>query len=305
MWYYFTLQYQMLNRQIADFGIPPFVGYLLTLPAFAGISVLLFLKIDFAVYLYVLIALGLVSKLGVPDRNLFLKICFSTRGYYQVRIAENIAVALPFVVFLLFRLEHLPALLLFSAAMLMAFFKINSSTNFTLPTPFYKNPFEFIAGFRSAFSLVFLAWSLAFMAVAADNFNLGIFALMFVFFVCISFYIQPENEFYVWIFSLGAKSFLFHKIKVALLYSTWLCLPVVIGLGLFYTENLAVVAGFICLGYICLVTVILAKYSAFPEKMNVTQAMLITFSLLFPPFLLAVIPFFYSQSVKRLNDILE
>jgi len=305
MLYYFPLQFKMLNRQIADFGLHPVVGYLLALPAFVALSVLLFLKIEFAVYLYVLLALSLVSGLGEPGRNLFLKTCFSTLGYYRVRTAENIIIVLPFVIFLLFESAFPAAFLLISAAVLMVFFNIKSTGNFTLPTPFYKRPFEFIVGFRNAFPIVFLTYFLAFMAVVVNNFNLGVFSLMFVFVICISFYAQPENEFYVWIFSSSAKGFLFHKIKAALIYSTLLCLPLAVGLGLFYNENLLVIIGFLFLGYLYLVTVILAKYSAYPEKMNVPQALFIAFSVLFPPLLLAVIPFFYLQSVQRLNDILE
>jgi hypothetical protein len=59
------------------------------------------------------------------------------------------------------------------------------------------------------------------------------------------------------------------------------------------------------LGYVYLVTIILAKYSGYPNEMNLLQGILIGISLLFPPILIGIIPFFYLQSIKRLNDILE
>jgi hypothetical protein len=53
-----------------------------------------------------------------------------------------------------------------------------------------------------------------------------------------------------------------------------------------------------------LTTIILAKYAAFPHQVNLPQFVILAVSVWFPPLLIAVIPFFYRQSVKRLNEIL-
>ncbi len=303
--YYFSLQYRMLNRQLSDFGLHPLAGYILSVAAFIGLSVYLFLKTEFAMYIYYLLAIGFTYMLSESGRNGFLKTCFNADEYYKIRIIENALLVLPFVAFLTYKSAFLPAILLLVSAILLVFLSIRSTLNFTIPTPFSNKPFEFIVGFRNTFYAFVLAYFLTIMAVTVGNFNLGIFALLFVLMICMTFYSNPESEFYVWIFSSGTRGFLLHKIKIALLYSTILCLPVVVGLGVFFPENIAAILGFQSLGYLYLVAVILAKYSTFPNKINLPQILVIAFSISFPPLLIGVIPYFYIQSAKKLNEILE
>jgi hypothetical protein len=52
-------------------------------------------------------------------------------------------------------------------------------------------------------------------------------------------------------------------------------------------------------------TVILAKYSAYPGEMNLPEGMIIAISIYFPPLLLAIIPFFYTKSIRKLKYILN
>lgn len=305
MRYYFALQYRMLNRHLTEFGLLPVVGYLLALLAFTGFSVMLFRNTEYAVYIYFLIAFNFLLSVSSSVRNRFLKTCFSNNDYYVIRLLENIVITLPFVIFLMVQKLFLFAALFPIASAMMVFFNFASIPGITLPTPFYKKPFEFIVGFRRAVPAFLFFYFLTFMAVLVDNFNLGIFALLSVLLICMNFYTQPENEFFVWIFSTGSKGFLFQKIRNALLYALILCSPVIAILSIFYFYNIVIVIGFLGLGYLYLITIILAKYSAYPDKMNLPQALLFALCIIFPPALLAIIPFFYLQSVKKLNQILE
>ncbi len=54
-----------------------------------------------------------------------------------------------------------------------------------------------------------------------------------------------------------------------------------------------------------MMTIILAKYSAYPQEMNIPKGILIAFSIYFPPFLLVLIPLFYLKSVKKLKVFLD
>ena len=62
---------------------------------------------------------------------------------------------------------------------------------------------------------------------------------------------------------------------------------------------------FFLIGLLFLWTVILAKYSAYPGEMNLPEGMIIAFSIYFPPLLLAIIPFFYTKSIRKLKYILN
>jgi hypothetical protein len=304
MHYYFGLQLRLLNRRLADFGLHPLAGYSISLLAFIALSLYLFFKTDIAFYLYCLIAISFVFGRSETSRNEFLKTCFKTLDYFKIRIIENLLITAPFIAFLLYKQFFLPAALLLLISTILAFYTFKSSLAFTIPTPFSRKPFEFIIGFRNTFYLVFFAYFLTVMAVLAGNFNLGIFALLVVIVICTTYYAKPEGIFYVWIFSSSSKGFLFHKIKTGLLYSTILSLPIIVGLVIFFPKNVGVILGFQCLGYLYLITVILAKYSIFPEKMNLPEVLIIISSVSFPPLLLGVIPFFYFKSINRLKEIL-
>lgn len=302
---YFQLQFKMTSRKVADFGLNPIIGFFLSLIGFIGLSFYLFSKTEFAQYVFILIALSFVSKLSETKRNDFLKYCFRDSEYRKLRLIENFIVILPFIAFLVYEQLFTSVIILTILAMLMALVNFNRTFNYTIPTPFYKKPFEFTVGFRNTFYLFFFAYFLTFMAIYVGNFNLGIFALLLIFLVSLSFYSKPENEYYVWSFITTSKGFLFEKIKTGLVYSTILSIPILIVLGIFFLSETFSLLGFTLLGYVYLVTIILAKYSAYPNQMNLPQGILIGISLLFPPILIGIIPYFYLQSIKRLNDILE
>lgn len=305
MQFYFQLQFKMLNRQLKEFGLPPWAGYLLGTIAFLGISVMLFDKVAFAPYIYAALGLSYISRLSDSARNDFLKSCYSDKDYRLIRGLENTIVALPFLIFLLIKQEYLVSFGLLLISVVLALLNFGNKLNYTIPTPFYKHPFEFIVGFRKTFYLFILAGFLTFMAINVDNFNLGIFSLLLVFLTSLSFYTTPEQSYFVWIYALEPKAFLLEKIKSAILMSTIISLPIAICLMFFYPENLWIILAFQCLGYLYLVMVVLAKYTAFPGQMNVPQGILFALSIWFPPMLLAVIPIFYSKATKKLKAYLE
>ncbi|MFM9952142.1 MAG: ABC transporter permease [Saprospiraceae bacterium] len=304
MRYYFKLQHTLLNRHIIDFGLPPWAGYLLGFLLFIGLSVFLFIKVDLADYIYGFIAMGLVLNHGNVARNECIKSCYSKSNYLKIRLIENVLIAAPFLAFLLFKQCYLAAGLLAIGAAIAAFVNFSQTLNYALPTPFYKTPFEFIQGFRSAFLLVFFAYFLTLMSIKVDNFSLGIFSLLLVFLISLSFYSSPEDKFYVWIYNFSPKQFLLHKVKAALLHATMLCLPITVSLWAFYQDYWWAILAVQGLGYLYLTCIVLSKYLNFPHKLNLPQSIVIGLGLWFPPLLLGIIPFFYTKSVKKLKEVL-
>lgn len=294
----------MTNRKLTDFGLHPIIGFCLIIATFIGLSIYLFSKTDFAEYVFMLIALSFAYKLSETNRNDFLKYCFRGTGYPIVRLIENFIVVLPFIAFLIYKQLFPSAIILTTLTLLMALVNFTKTFNYTIPTPFYNKPFEFTVGFRNTFYLFIFAYFLTYMAVSVGNFNLGVFALLLSFLVSLSFYSKLENEYYVWAFNVRPKRFLIEKIKTGLFHSTILALPIILVLEIFFYSETYTLLIFILLCYVYLVTIILAKYSAYPNEMNLPQAILIGISLLFPPILIGIIPFFYLRSIKRLNDIL-
>lgn len=301
---YFFLQYKMVNRKIVDFGLPAFIGYSLLFIVFYFFSELLFSKTEYAIYLYCFIALSLVSKLSEITRNDFLKSIFKRKKYLKVRMLENGAVALPFVLFLGYKNWFVFAFLLLLLVMCLGLINLKTKWNFVIPTPFGKNPFEYTIGFRKTFYMFPIAYVLAFMAVSIGNFNLGVFSMVLITILCLSFYLKPENEYFVWNFSLVPQEFLFKKIKKCLMYFSLLVLPALIALGISFFEKIDLLLLFLIVCYTYLIAIIFAKYAAFPNEVGLPQVILLFMSLIFPPVLIGVIPLLYSQSIKKLRAIL-
>jgi hypothetical protein len=297
----------MTKRRLSD-EVHPIVGYLfasLIMLLFVGLSMLLFYKIAYAPYVYVLISLFFTSKLSEARRNDFLKICFGNERYIKVRILENLILAFPFMAFLVYKQQVYPTITLVVFSILIALRNYKTVYHVTIPTPFFKNPFEFTVGFRNTFYIFFGAYGLSIIAVTVNNFNLGVFALMLILFTVLSYYLKPENEYFVWSHSFSPTKFLIEKISVAFLFTFSLCTPVLILMSIFFFDNFAVLLLFALLGHLYLAAVILAKYSAYPNEMELTQAILMTICISFPPMLVVVIPFFAHKSVIKLKSYLK
>lgn len=295
----------MANRTFRDAGILPIFAYPILAVGFAAISFYLFEKIDYAEYFYSLATCFFVLKLSEEKRNDFLKICFGDKIFRKIRITENLIVALPFAVFLVVKGFWMIAIVLLLAVTFFALIEFRRTLNFTVPTPFYKHPFEFTVGFRKTFYLFLAVYLLTFKAVSVNNFNLGILLLMFCFVFMMNFYTRPENEYYVWSYCLNARQFLFEKMKTALLFSTILVFPLILILGISFPQNLCILLLFLLLGYFSLVTMIVAKYSAYPSEINLYQAVWLAIGIFSPPLLIIIIPALFIQSTKRLKHLLK
>ncbi len=235
---YFLLQFKMLNRKVIEYGFPLLLGYTLIPILFVLLSEYLFSKTEYAVYFYGLFMLFYTSKLSESQRNDFLKSIYNKRDYLKLRIVENIICSVPFILFLVYKQLYLAALILCIINTIIGLVPLNMSFNYTIPTPFSKRPFEFVVGFRNTFFIFPIAYLLNYIAIREGNFNLGVFSIFIIAFVCFYFYSKIENEYYVWNFNLNPHEFLKEKIKTCLLYFTILCIPIVLPLSFFFFNEI-------------------------------------------------------------------
>jgi len=144
------------------------------------------------------------------------------------------------------------------------------------------------------------------MAVKSGNFNLGIFSLLVVTMVTMSYYSQPEPVFYVWIFRQNSKKFLLDKIKTAILFNLLLTAPVIIALLIaFPLTNIDLILIFTIAGILFLIANLLGKYSLFPTKAELNQMIMIGICIMFPPMLFIVLPYLYYKSNNSLDNFLK
>ncbi|MEZ4895531.1 MAG: hypothetical protein R2806_01760 [Saprospiraceae bacterium] len=304
MTFYFKLQFLRLKRLLAESGLPPAIGMILLVIGFVVGSMYLFYKVDFASWAYLAIALFAVAQAGNKSGTDQLLLLFTRKMYWNIRIRENLFIALPFALFLVAQVHYLTAAGLLALALSLAIVPFPNLLRFTFPTPFKWIPFELPAGFRKSWWIFAVAVFLLVKGIQVNNFGLSLAALVLSQLTMISFYALPEMIYYVWIYARRPGPFLFHKIRLAWLGLSLITVPLGLVVIFSFPEQLAVSAAILILGYLFVATMILAKYSAFPREMSVPQALLFGLSVWFPPMLLIMLPVFYQQAVRQLNAIL-
>jgi len=303
--FYFNIQYKRLKRWFEKIGLNPILAIFLFILFFLFASKFLFYKSDFAKWIYLIFAVSMLFKLGERSRNKQLKIIFSKDLYLKVRLIENAFIMLPFLIFLAHEQEYLLALGLLVISLFLALVNIKLSLNRQILTPFKRFPFEFIVGFRKTFFFIFLIYFICFKSIQVGNYNLGVFALGLLFLTAMSYYLNPEDKYFVWIFAEKSPVFLKRKMLTSFICASMLSTPVLISLLITFPENLLTTLAVYLLAYVFLSSIIVAKYSAYPHEINLPQGILYALSLWFPPMLLIVIPIFYKQSKRNLRMILE
>ena len=302
---YFELQYVLSNRKIKEAGVNPLLGYIFGLTAFVLLSEYIFYKTEFAKYLVILACLSFQFRLSEKDRTDFLLSTYGDKLKNKIRVLENLIISTPFVFILVCKSLFPEAIILLLCSITVTLFSFHSNFNLTIPTPFSKNPFEFSVGFRKTFLLFPLTYVLTAISINVINFNLGVFSMLLMFLVTLSYYSKPEKEFYVWVHADTPKSFLMKKMIIATKNSTLLTIPISLGLLIFYPTEYNLILLFLFIGILFLWTMVLAKYSAYPSEISLPEGIIIAFALPFPPLILLVIPYFYTKSIKNLRRILN
>lgn len=305
MTFYFQLQMKRVFRIFEEAGINPVLGSGIAVILFTVASHLILQKEDYGSYLYFLVAVIFLNILSEPSRNNFLKSCFKNHDYRIVRILENSILALPFsICFIVYQFYSLAfGLLVFSLA--WSLFTYSFKSDLALPTPFSKRPFEFAIGFRKMVLLILLSYIIGFVSIYIQNFNLAISTLAALFLIAITFYSLQEHTFFVWIHSMSVHSFIFSKLKTALIFSLVLTLGLALPLIIFFPESIYQVLLIELIGISLVITSLLGKYASFPSEGSLIHSLIIMFSLVFPYLLVFIIPFLYLRSRNKLTTILK
>ena len=300
---YLKLQFALLNRQIRDLGMNPVVGYVLMAALFVGVCELMFVRVPkYAPYIIMLFCLTLQNVLSKKERSDFLHIVYGGRMKRKIRIVENLIVGIPIFVILLIHNQYIITVMTLIMSVLAAFVETNSKS-FVMPTPFSKNPFEFSVGFRQTFFFFPLIYGLTIISVIVDNLNLGLASVFMLCLLVAVFYLNPENEYFVWIYAKSPAKFLMHKALTIVKNTSLLALPMIVLMAVFFTPDVWQALLILAVGELFITTIMLAKYSVFPNQIGILEMIFV--ALLFvPPFFLLVIPYFYFNSIKQLNNYL-
>jgi hypothetical protein len=302
---YFTLQAKMIWRRIGGWGLNPYLAVLLMVAGYVFLSEMLFSKTEYAPHVLLLSMVAMQMRLLNKNRNEFLALTFPANQFRIIRWVENMLIALPFIISMLIHAEYVEVLMAVAVSSILIFTTTKTRTSVVIPTPFAKRPFEFIIGFRNSYVLIVLAYLLLIGSYSFQNSNWGIVSFVFLTLLILNFFSKPEDEMFVWNYSKKPSQFLLYKIIQSLRQASLLMIPMIVALLLVYPQDYIKIISFLGLAFVYIITIILAKYSAYPNEMNVPQGVLIAMSLYFPPMLIVVIPYFYIQSTKNLHFLLK
>jgi len=223
--YYFKLQVTRAGRFFSDQGIHPLLGAILACALIISIALYATSQFEFAEWFITLTGISVVMKNSNVVRIQFLAGIFQDEKLRNIRLIEQHFFALPFLIFLITYGNWLPAALLYIATIASVFMVVSGKTRKDIPTPFAKNPFEYIVGFRKTWIVLPCAAFVILLGWKEANGGLAIASIVLVSLVSMSFGYKPEAPEYIWMHSKSPKQFLFHKLKNTLLHSQILLLP--------------------------------------------------------------------------------
>ena len=295
----------MTWRRVAGWGVNPYVALALIGLGYLFVSETLFKKTDYAPQVLIVLMLTFQMRLLRKERNEFLEMAFLSKRHRLIRIIENLLIASPFLISMLVHRSFIEALVAVVISIAITFTSTKTRTSWVMPTPFGKRPFEFTVGFRNSYLPMIGAYALLPMAYAYHNSNWGIVSLVFLTLIILGFFSKPEHEMYVWNYAKTPPKFLFSKAIQSLRQASLLIIPLGVILLIIFPENSIKILSFTGLALAYIILIIMAKYSAYPEEMNIPQGILIGMTLYFPPLLVVVIPYFYFQAIQKLQALLK
>ncbi len=303
--YYFQLQYNRAKRWLDSLGVQPTIGFTIGVLLFIILSNLLFYKTDLAPYLYASLALSFVTKLSDTKRNEQLSLLYNEWNYKMLRLIENGITSVPFAIYLVSESQWTIGLGVLILSAFLSLVRLNAPTHWVIPTPFKRLGFEYIVGFRQYIWLVGLLYFIMVQGILVDNYNLAIVSMAFIFIVGMSFFFKPEHLYYVWIYNKGFHPFIKHKIWMASLGIFILTAPAVVALLFLFSSKWLISAIVYLIAMLINSSIVLAKYSSYPQEMNIPQTLLYVLSIVFPPLLPFAYWIFYRQAKRRLEPILS
>jgi hypothetical protein len=302
--HHFNLQGRLLWRRLGDLGPYPVFSLLVIIMLYVAGIVYLFHRTTYAPIIIVAIGVFVINEARTPRRIQFLRSIYSSGRFHKIRILEDLIVASPFIIPLLIQrhLIHAVVLAVFAAA--TSSWGFNWKVMRTIPTPFGSRPFEFAVGFRKTFVFILIAYGVAILSIPVGNANLGMVAYLALFVIIATYYLEPEQVHFVWSYSLEARRFIIEKIKTCLLHMSMLNLPALLLIAVFYPGSWMQLMAVFIIGHCFVIMMLLAKYAAYPERIGLSESVLIGLCVYLPPAMLVLIPYFYTRSLQRLKRIL-
>jgi len=301
---YFALQQTLMERLFREWRVAPWLVCTLGPLLFFGVGWWLIERSDYAIWIMIALSLSTLHPLSEGRRNDFLRGLYQEQTYRHIRLIENALVVFPFVLLLLLKGFWAGTLVQGLVGMVMVWRVHRGGGARALPTPFGRRPFEFAVGLRTNWWLIAVAVLLVFQGIRAGNYELTAFAAFLPVFTGMQCYATPEPGFYVWVYTLTAKTFLRRKLLTGLRQQVLLTTPLFLATLVAFSECWMITAGLFLLGLAYLTLAVVVKYACYPEVMDVGTAFIFGLGMIFFPVLPAIIPVYYRRALRQIQPVL-
>ena len=220
------------------------------------------------------------------------------KNQYIDRAYENLIVASPFVLYLLYEAQLLMALVMLVLSVGSALMRFKQGISWAIPTPYRRLVFEYAIGFRKNLWLIVLFYFVFGQSIAVQNFNLSMFCLISLSLLGMSFLMRNEHHYFIWIYTKSVRSFLLHKLKISLIAVSVLILPFVAIMLYTYTDQWFLILTAYLIGQWYQGFGILTKYSSYPRELSLVKAIVFIISLMCPP-LMAILSIRYFRLAEN------
>lgn len=306
-YYFFKLELRRIVRVFRSIGISVGTGLFLLLLLFALVSFALLREASlFNQMIYALFGLSVVSALDDKEYAQFFELLTTKKSiYWKAIMLKNASVATPFLTLLLWDSGYAAAGGLFVAVLSFPFLR-RATPSFVLPLPSRWLSFEFIAGFRQYWGVIFLVYLLFARGLVAENVGFALFFLGVLPLFCTAlFYGEPEDEFFLWSYDKSPSQFLVHKMQYCLLGIFTLIFPMVLALVPYFTSQTLAIGIVLLVSFTVSCFLVVAKYRAYPFKLSIVDSVYIFIIIVFPPFMLFAFPYYFSNAKSNLKMYLS
>lgn len=308
MKYYFSIQLKIFHRHLKEQGIP-IIFFVIFIFCLLLITYHFLVKFPQASFGVVVIAIWGLETFQHKNRIELLKTIFIDRStIVKIRLLENAIICIPLLVLAIiakvyWTISFLLLLYLFYSLQTQS---LGITTKTTLPTPFRKYPFEMIRYFRIYLILILTVIFLFLIGLFYANTNLSIFAIALLSYTAINSIETPEPIPVIWNTTTTAKKFLYQKIKRITLQNFALITPLcsILLLLHFNYSILLILAAIYILCFLLITLIVLLKYSAYPRKIGILEAITLMTCGIIPILVLGIYPYYYKKAVQNLKKYL-
>lgn len=304
MKFYYRLQFLSLKRSLEEAGLSIAAALVILVLGYAGLFYAAKQSPTIVSLLLLFVQYSLLLPVNDKDRRDFMKQLFPTRDYSRMLLYENILITLPLVIIAVYSsvwLAMLGFLVLPLVYHQLATWHIYGAS---MPTPFWRKPFEFIILFRRWWLVLVILHVLLGIALYVGNENLAFILLFVQIMLSLKAYDVVEDELLVWNYSLSPQDFLLRKLKRGILHCLLLNALMLFALLIAFPENVLIIALIVVVGLLLLLLSILMKYSSYPRRPGVGE-ILITISAIVTMILIPYLYYyFYKKSIQQLQKYL-